>query len=41
MNVILTDIFYTVARFVQCSRIKLETNNGEYHDGKEHQQADL
>ena len=30
-----------VTRFMQGSRIEFEPNDGEYHDGKEYQQADL
>ena len=32
--ILLTDIFYAVTRFVQRSRIKLEADDGEYHDGE-------
>lgn len=38
---VLTDVPYTVARFMQGSRIKLEADDSEYHDGEEYQQADL
>lgn len=37
----LTHVPYTEARFMQSSRIKLEADDGEYHDGEEYQQADL
>lgn len=38
---VLTDVLYTVARFMQGSRIELEADDGEYHDGEEYQQTDL
>ena len=38
---LLTDISDAVTRFMQGSRIEFEPNDGEYHDGKEYQQADL
>lgn len=37
----LTNIFYAVARFVQGSRIKLEADYSENHDGKKDQQTNL
>lgn len=39
--VVLTDVLYIVARFMQGSRIKLEADDSEYHDGEEYQQSDL
>lgn len=38
---VLTDVVYTVACFMQGSRIKLEADDGEYHDGEKYQQTDL
>lgn len=38
---LLTDILDAVTRFMQGSRIEFEPDDGEYHDGEEHQQTDL
>lgn len=38
---LLTDVPDAVTRLMQSSRIKLEADDSEYHDGEKHQQADL
>ena len=37
----LTQVFNAVACFVECPRVELQADDGEYDDGKEEEQSDV
>jgi len=41
LNIILTQIFYVVARSVESSGVELEADDGEDDDGEEEEQGDV